>query len=118
MDGRPQASNPPFTWAFVLSIVENRLGMWVGRPTYERAVALITGFDMAQTESIHGRMQALMSKRHGTGPIGWPHVLMAEAIGGDVHDPGDLGPLTQNKMPTIAQLVVELRSLMGIETAT
>jgi hypothetical protein len=88
MDGPPQVYNRPFTWAVVLSMVENRLGMWVGRSTYERAVALITGFDMAQTESIHGRMQAIMSKRHGTGSISWPHVLMAEATGGDVHNPG------------------------------
>ena len=119
MDGLPQVYNRPFTWAFVLSMVENRLGMWVGSPTYERAVALITGFDMAQTGSIHGRMQAIMSKRHGTGPIGWPHVLMAEATGGDVHNPGDLGPLTpEQDARAIAQLVVELRSLMGIETET
>jgi hypothetical protein len=119
MDDRPQVYNRPFTWDFVLWTVETCLGMWVGRPTYERAVALITGFDMAQTESIHGRMQEVMSKRHGTGPIGWPHVLMAEAIGRDIHNPGDLGPLTpEDDARAIAQLVVELRSLINIETAT
>jgi hypothetical protein len=49
--------------------------MWVGRPTYERAVALVIGFDMAQPESVDGPLQSRIAARHDTGPLGWPWVL-------------------------------------------
>ena len=111
----PQVFNRPFSWDFVLQIVENRLGMWVGRPTYERAVALIVGFDMAQAETIHDRMQARIRERHGTGPLGWEWVLMAAALGRDVHAPGDLGPLTAEEDDVAVRvLVAELREVLAI----
>jgi hypothetical protein len=55
----------------------------VGRPTYERAVALVIGFDMAQPDSINEPMQARITARHKTGPLGWESVLKEEALGGD-----------------------------------
>ena len=109
----PQVFNPPFSWDFVLSVLESRLGMWVGRPTYERAVSLVIGFDMAQPQSVNGPLQARVSARHGTGPVGWPWVLQAEATGADVHNPGDLGGLTPGQdASAIALLVAELREVL------
>ena len=110
----PLIHNRPFTWDFVLSVLEHRLGMWVGRPTYERAVALVIGFDMAQPESVNEPLQSQIASRHGTGPLGWAWVLRAEAIGGDVHNPGDLGDLTpEQDAKAIALLVSELRAVLN-----
>lgn len=93
--------------------------MWVGRPTYERAVALVTGFDMAQAVSIHGPMQERILERHSTGPTGWPWVLLAEAIDGDVHNSGDLGGLTaEEDARAITLLVAELRAVLGPDAAS
>jgi hypothetical protein len=116
MAAGPEVYNRPFTWSSVLSVVEDRLGMWVSRPTYERAIALVTGFDMAQAESIHDKMQQLVIERHNSGSLGWPFVLMAQATGGDIHVPRDLGPLTpEEDALAIAQLVADLRLVLGIE---
>ena len=76
MSTPPGVHNPPFEWPFVLFMVEKRLGVWVGRPTYERAVALVTGFDMARPESVNGPMQARhrsrrVRHRRGVSVIGW-----------------------------------------------
>jgi hypothetical protein len=70
MEDVPKPRTRPLTWPFVIDVVQNRLGMWVGRATYERAIALVIGFDMAQAESIDQRMQSRVSKRHNTGSIG------------------------------------------------
>lgn len=115
----PEVHNHPFDWAFVISVLESRLGMWVGRPTYERAVALVIGFDMAQPERVNGLMQSRVAARHNTGPLGWPWVLKAEATGGDVHAPGDLGDLTpEQDTAAIALLASELRSVLHLADAT
>jgi hypothetical protein len=114
----PEVHNPPFRWPFVLSIVEGRLGMWVGRPTYERAIALVIGFDMAQPESISGPMQQRVARRLGTGSRGWPWALMAEAIGEDVNNTLDLNELSpEQDALAIAHLVRELRSVLQIEAS-
>jgi hypothetical protein len=90
--------------------------MYVGRPTYARAVALVVGFDLAQPESISGSMQERVSRRLRAGSNGWPWVLMAEAIGGDVQNPPDLDELSpEQDALAITHLVSELRSLLGIE---
>ncbi|MCV2395112.1 hypothetical protein OEB99_12415 [Actinotalea sp. M2MS4P-6] len=110
----PEVVDNPFPWSFVLSVIEDRLGMWVGRPTYERAVALVIGFDMAQPESIGGSMQRRVSERLGSGSRGWPWVLMDEAIGESPSRGRDLSELTaEQDSLAIAHLVSELRALLG-----
>jgi hypothetical protein len=111
----PVIYNRPFGWEFVIDAVEHRLGMWVGRPTYEHAVALVTGFDMAQVDSVHPLLQQRVSMRHGTGPITWATVLRAEALDVDVASAGDLGPLTPDQDGRAIKLLVgELRAVLGI----
>lgn len=113
--GKPsEVFTNPSPWGFVLSVIEERLGMWVGRPTYERAVALVIGFDMAQPESVHGAMQKRVSERLGRGSRGWPWALMDEAIGEVPSRDRDLSELTpEEDSRAIAHLVSELRALLG-----
>ena len=107
MSEQPAAYNHPFQWDFVLQAVEHRLGMWVGRPTYERAVALVTGFDMAQPTSIQQRMWS----RICTGSVDWPWVLLELAINRPVDD---LGPLAaEEDAAAISLLVTELRAVLS-----
>ncbi len=103
-------------WLELTDVIEDRLGMYVGRATYERAIALLRGFDLAQGTSLWPELQKRAEARHQTGSRGWPWVLLAEALGADVHDAPDLGPLTreQNKA-AIASLCGELRSCLNPE---
>jgi hypothetical protein len=113
MEDAPEVHTRPLTWAFVVSVVQSRLGMWVGRPTYERAIALVIGFDMAQAESIDQRLQARVSERCNTGSIGWPRALLAEALGEDLRTSRDLGPLSpEEDARAIDLLVKELRAVL------
>ncbi|MEV8375858.1 hypothetical protein AB0P21_24185 [Kribbella sp. NPDC056861] len=117
MEDAPKVHNRPLTWPFIVSVVQNRLGMWVGRPTYERAIALVIGFDMAQAESIDQRMQSRVSERCNAGSLGWPWALLAEAIGHDARTPRDLGPLSPEQDALAIDLLVrELRAVLGDET--
>ena len=110
--------NRPFDWAFVLAVVEHRLGMWVGPPTYERAVALVTGFDMAQADSVHPWLQERLSSRHNSGSVHWDRVLLAESLDTDVNDPKVRGPLTpEEDAVAIGLLVAELRAVLDLGTA-
>jgi hypothetical protein len=100
-------------WLELTQIIEHHLGMYVGRATYERAIALLRGFDLAQGTSLWPELQKRVEARHQTGSRGWPQVLLAEALGADVRDAPDLGPLSreQNKA-AIACLCRELRSCL------
>jgi len=113
----PEVFNRPFPWDFVLAVLDNRLGMWVGRPTYERAVALVIGFDMAQPDSIDGAMHQRVSERFGsTASIGWPWALMREALGDSPGSGRDLNELTSEEdAVAIAHLVRELRAVLTTE---
>jgi hypothetical protein len=105
---------PVVTWTELLDAIEHRLGMYTGRPTYERAVFLVQGFDLAEG---HGRLALLQQRvreRHGSGPIAWSRVLLREVI---PDEPAvDLGPLTpEQDEAAIAVLVRHLRALDPVE---
>ncbi|MFG1626416.1 hypothetical protein [Kribbella sp. NPDC049227] len=113
MGDAPKAYTRPLTWPFVIEVLQTRLGMWVGRPTYERAIALVIGFDMAQPESINQRMQSRVSQRRNTGSISWPSALLEEAIGDEPRTSRDLGPLTpEQDARAIDLLARELRAVL------
>ncbi|MFC6157990.1 hypothetical protein [Kribbella jiaozuonensis] len=114
MGDAPQVHTRPLTWPFVIEVLQTRLGMWVGRPTYERAIALVIGFDMAQAESINQRLQSRVSERRKTGSISWPSALLEEAIGDEPRMSRDLGPLSpEQDARAIDLLVRELRAVLG-----
>ncbi len=100
------------TWAGLVDAIEHRLGMYTGRPTYERAVYLVVGFDLAQPTSRLTELQARIAGRHSIGSLSWESVLLAEAIGADVQTPPPLGPLsTEDDARAVTALVRELRAL-------
>ncbi len=102
-------------WPELIEILEQRLGMYVGRPTYERAISLLTDFDLAQENSIWPDLQERVAARHQAGSAGWPWVLLAEALSQDVHNPPDLGPLTPEEDRTaIAHLCSQLRAYLNL----
>lgn len=118
MNGSPECcfgQNEAVDWPEFVELLEHRLGLYVGRPTYERAVCLLTGFDLAQPGSIHAELQDRLARRGYTGPISWPSVLLAEALSADVHAPPALGPLTpEEDRAAIAFLCAELRAHLGL----
>jgi len=83
-------------WAYLLDHVMPRLGMWIGRESYERAVCFVQGFDLARGEHVHARLQEWAQDRYGETNIGWPWVILRLAVGtsSDVLEGRDLGPLT------------------------
>jgi len=114
--GAPREVSLPFSWETILYVLEHRLGMYVGRATYERAVAFVLGFDVAQPQSIDEQIRSRLQARGYTGPLFWASVLLREALGGELHAPVDLGGLTpEQDRQAIAFLVSELRAALGTE---
>ncbi len=100
------------TWPDLVDAIEHRLARYTGRPTYERAVFLVVGFDLAQPTSRLAELQTRIAGRHATGALGWEGVLLAEAIGADPQSPPPLGPLSGgDDARAIAALIRELRAL-------
>jgi hypothetical protein len=100
------------TWPDLVDAIEHRLARYTGRPTYERAVFLVVGFDLAQPTSRLAELQTRIAGRHATGTLGWEGVLLAEAIGADPQSPPPLGPLSGgDDARAIAALIRELRAL-------
>ena len=61
-------------WGEVLWHTERRLGMYVGRPRYDRAYSMLTGFDLARGGNDLAGFQVWMTERHGGTAVGWPMV--------------------------------------------
>ena len=105
-------------WAEFIEILERRLGMFAGRATYERAVAMVIGFDLAQDHPIHTVIEERVMARNGSGPMGWPWVLLAEALGRDLSARLDLGPLEADEdRAAIGLLSRELRACLADRAA-
>ncbi|PUA78923.1 hypothetical protein C7S10_21895 [Nocardioides currus] len=90
--------------------------MWTGRETYERAVFLVEGFDLAQGGHVHPQLQEWAQRRSGTTNIGWPWVLLRLALGTspDVLEGRDLGPLTaEEDLAALSLLRKALRDVVA-----
>ena len=104
---------PVVTWAELLDEIEYRLGMYTGRPTYERAVFLVQGFDLAEGRGRLALLQERVGERYNSGSIAWPWVLVREVVGDET---SELGPLTPGQdAAAIAVLVRTLRELASVE---
>jgi hypothetical protein len=68
-------------WDELLWHTERRLGMYVGRPRYDRAFSLLTGFDLARGHGDLARFQLWMTDRHDGGAVSWPSLILREAFG-------------------------------------
>ncbi|MEU8263310.1 hypothetical protein AB0C02_22110 [Micromonospora sp. NPDC048999] len=69
------------TWEEFLWHMERRLGMYVGRPRYERAFSALTGFDLARGQGELAAFQAWMSSRHHGSPLAFSSLVLAETFG-------------------------------------
>ncbi|MGK5518094.1 hypothetical protein ACSNN9_01925 [Micromonospora sp. URMC 107] len=69
------------SWEEFLWHMEHRLGMYVGRPTYERAFSLLTGFALARGQAELAAFQKWMSARHPGSPLVFSSLALAETFG-------------------------------------
>lgn len=67
-------------WDEVLWHAERRLGMYVGRPRYDRAYSMLTGFDLAHGGGDLARFQVWMAERHGGTAVGWPWLILNDTF--------------------------------------
>jgi hypothetical protein len=98
-------------WDEFLSIVEHRLGMYVGRPRYERAFAALIGFDLARGQGELEAFERWMSARHpGSSLVFWSLVLMETF--GDQATEDDLVGDDDHRLAirSLCRLLVEFRS--------
>lgn len=68
-------------WDELLWHTEHRLGMYVGRPRYDRAYSMLIGFDLACGQDDLARFQIWMADRHGSTVVGWPWLVLTEIFG-------------------------------------
>lgn len=116
MTRRSESYGEPLRWPDFIDVVERRLGMFVGRATYERAVSFVIGFDAAQVVQLGPRIQERVRERHNSGSLAWPGVLLSEAIGDD--RPSDLGPLSKEQDARAIELLAsELRAALADQTS-
>ena len=72
------------TWAELVDEVEHHLGMFTGRALYDRACALITGFDMAEASGVLDGFRNWMVERHPSKPsYTWSALVLDEVFGAD-----------------------------------
>ncbi|MFY1703537.1 hypothetical protein ACN28G_17655 [Micromonospora sp. WMMA1923] len=68
-------------WEEFLWHVDHRLGMYVGRPRYERAFSALTGFDLARGRGELAAFQGWMSSRHRGSSLAFWSLVLAETFG-------------------------------------
>ncbi|MEV0876880.1 hypothetical protein AB0I85_03480 [Micromonospora echinofusca] len=69
------------SWEEFLWHVDQRLGMYVGRPRYERAFSALTGFDLARGRGELAAFQEWMSARHRGSSLAFWALVLAETFG-------------------------------------
>ncbi|MFC0006495.1 hypothetical protein [Micromonospora siamensis] len=65
----------------ILWNVEHRLGLYVGRPTYDQAFSLLVGFDLARGRGELAAFQEWMSARHGGSSLAFSSLALVETFG-------------------------------------
>lgn len=69
------------SWEEFLWHMDHRLGMYVGRPTYERAFSALTGFDLARGRGELAAFQKWMSARHHGSSLAFWSLVLVETFG-------------------------------------
>lgn len=73
--------NPSVSWEEFLWHMDRRLGMYVGRPRYDRAFSALTGFDLARGRGELAAFQEWMSGRHHGSSLAFSSLVLAETFG-------------------------------------
>jgi hypothetical protein len=103
-------------WDELLSMVEHRLGLYVGRPRYDRAFSVITGFDLARAQDELKKFQRCMVERHpGTNLVFWTLILVETF--GEHADESRLVTDEDHRLATDT-LCLRLREFLGLRHAT
>ncbi|WP_433124813.1 hypothetical protein ACQPWW_20660 [Micromonospora sp. CA-240977] len=69
------------TWEEFLWHLDQRLGLYVGLPRYERAFAALTGFALARGRDELAAFQRWLSDRHHGSPLTFSLLVLAETFG-------------------------------------
>ncbi|RKN13619.1 hypothetical protein D7147_31025 [Micromonospora musae] len=68
-------------WEEFLWHVDHRLGLYVGRPRYDRAFSALTGFDLARGRGELAVFQEWMTARHRGSSLAFWSLALAETFG-------------------------------------
>ncbi|MFF5225797.1 hypothetical protein [Dactylosporangium sp. NPDC000521] len=102
-------------WPELLMHVEHRLGMYVGLPTYDRACALITGFELARGRGELTAFQRWMAGRHHGSNLTFSALILVEALGGE---PGMTQPVTDEEhQAAVRHLCLRLHEFLDLDPA-
>lgn len=75
------------SWEEFLWHMDHRLGMYVGRPRYDRAWSMLTGFALARGDGELTAFQEWISARHpGSSSLVFSSLVLAEAFGNGATD--------------------------------
>ncbi|TDC66261.1 hypothetical protein E1258_03300 [Micromonospora sp. KC207] len=75
-------------WEEFLWHVEKRLGLYVGRPRYERAFSMLTGFDLGRGQGELAAFQQWMSARHHGSSLAFWSLVLSETFGDGSNEDG------------------------------
>lgn len=73
--------NPRVSWEEFLWHMDHRLGMYVGKPRYDRAWSALTGFALARGQDELAAFQEWMSARHRGSSLAFSSLVLAETFG-------------------------------------
>ena len=73
-------------WDEFLWHMERRLGMYVGRPRYERAFSILTGFDLGRGRGELAAFQDWLKARHSGRPLTFSALVLIEVFGTDADE--------------------------------
>ncbi|MEO3775233.1 hypothetical protein [Micromonospora sp. B9E7] len=69
------------SWDEFLWHMDHRLGMYVGRPRYDRACSMLTGFALARGQGELAAFQEWMTARHRGSSLAFSSLVLAETFG-------------------------------------
>ncbi|PZG17044.1 hypothetical protein C1I95_16315 [Micromonospora craterilacus] len=103
-------------WEEFLWHVDHRLGMYVGRPRYERAFSALTGFDLARGRGEMAAFQEWMTARHRGSSLTFWSLALAETFGEGATE--DRLVSDDDHKQAISKLCLLLREFFGQQAST
>ncbi|MFY1616990.1 hypothetical protein [Micromonospora sp. WMMD736] len=108
-------NNASVGWEDFLWHMDHRLGMYVGRPRYERAFSAVTGFDLARGRGELAAFQGWMSARHRGSSLAFWALVLAETFGEGAAEESIAND--DDHMLAISNLCRLLREFLGQQVA-
>ncbi|MFG1903020.1 hypothetical protein [Micromonospora carbonacea] len=108
--------NASVGWEEFLWHVDHRLGLYVGRPRYDRAFSALTGFDLARGRGELAAFQEWMSARHGGSSLAFWSLVIVETFGDGVTE--DRLASDDDHMRAVSNLCQLLRDFLRPQAQT